>query len=86
MDEILYYIDRAPVLVAEMTDKNPNVYYEVGIAHGKKKEVILITKKGSVIPFDLKSKNHIIYENIHDLEEMLVRRLRAIEQGNARRL
>ncbi len=86
MEEILYYIDKASILIAEMSDKNPNVFYEAGIAHGKKKEVILITKKGSEIPFDLKGKNHIIYENIHDLEGKLVKRLRAIREGNVRRL
>jgi len=86
MEEILYHIDKASVLVGEMTDKNPNVFYEVGIAHGKKKEVILITRKGSEIPFDLKSKNHIIYENIHDLEEKLTRRLQAIREGSGQRL
>lgn len=78
IDEILYQIDEASVLVAEMTDKNPNVCYEVGIAHGKKKEVILIARQGSDIPFDLKGKNHILYENIRDLEEKLTRRLNAI--------
>ena len=86
MEEILYHIDKASVLVGEMTDKNPNVFYEVGIAHGKRKEVILITRKGSEIPFNLKSKNHIIYENIHDLEEKLNRRLQAIREGSGQRL
>lgn len=86
MEEILYYIDNASILIAETTDKNPNVFYEIGIAHEKQKEVILITKKGSDIPFDLKSKNHIIYENIHDLEEKLTKRLRAIQGGNGQRL
>lgn len=85
MKEILYHIDKASVLVGDMTDKNPNVFYEVGIAHEKRKEVILITRKGSEIPFDLKSKNHIIYENIHDLEEKLTRRLQAIREGSGER-
>jgi hypothetical protein len=78
IDEILYQIDRAPILIAEMTDKNPNVYYEVGIAHGKKKEVILLAKQGSAIPFDLSGKYFILYKNIRDLEKKLTRRLKTI--------
>lgn len=76
MKEILYQIKKALILVAEMSSGNLNVYYEVGIAHGLGKEVILITKKGTIIPLDLAGKNHIIYENINDLEKKLIKRLK----------
>jgi hypothetical protein len=78
MDQIIYNIQNATVVIAETTDKNPNVFYEIGFAHGKGQQVILLAKKGSDIAFDLKSKNHIIYDNIHDLEEKLVKRLEAL--------
>ena len=83
MEEILDHIEISRVIVAEMTDKNPNVCYEVGIAHGKNKEVILIIREGSEIPFDLKSKHFIIYKNIHDLEQKLTRRLKSIREREA---
>jgi hypothetical protein len=79
LQQILYYIQKAEVLIAEGTDRNPNVYYEIGIAHGKNKDVILLTKHETSIPFDLKGKNHIIYATIHDLEEKLVKRLKGLE-------
>jgi hypothetical protein len=78
LDEILDQIDRAAVVVAEMTEGNPNVYYEVGRAHEKKKEVILLTKDASKIPFDLSLMNHIVYGSISDLEKKLIERLSAI--------
>jgi hypothetical protein len=80
IDQILYNIQNATIVIAETTEKNPNVFYEIGFAHGKGQEVILITKKGSDIPFDLKSKNHIFYDNIHDLEEKLVKRLESFKK------
>lgn len=82
MNEIMHQIDKASVLIAEVTDKNPNVCYEVGLAHAKGKETILVARKGSNIPFDLKGKNHILYKNIHDLEEKLTRRLKALDNKN----
>lgn len=76
LKEILFYIEKADFLIAEVTEDNPNVYYELGIAHGKNKDVILLTKEGSEIPFDLKGKNHIIYSSINNLEEKLDKRLK----------
>ncbi len=60
LKEVLFYIEKAAILVAEVTEKNPNVFYEVGIAHGWNKEVILITKKGSDIPFDLREETYYL--------------------------
>jgi hypothetical protein len=77
LHEILQNIAGAALVIAEMTDRNPNVCYEVGIAHTMGKEVILIAKAGSIIPFDFQGKNHILYRSIRDLEERLTRRLRA---------
>lgn len=45
-----------------MTDKNPNVFYEVGYAHALGKSVILLTEEAGDIPFDLKDFPHIVYE------------------------
>lgn len=62
-----------------MTDKKPNVFYEVGYAHAKEKEVVLLTQKSKDIPFDLKGHNHIVYENsIDKLRQRLESRLKAI--------
>lgn len=77
LQEILSHIERAKLIIAETTDKNPNVFYEIGIAHEKGKKVILLIRRGVDIPFDLKSKNHIIYDSIHDLAEKISNRLYA---------
>lgn len=54
LDRIYNQISRADVVVADMTGKNPNVFYEAGFAHGLKKRVILLTQNEADIPFDLK--------------------------------
>src|SRR5215471_9073888 len=61
LDRIFNQINKADVIVADMTGKNPNVFYEVGYAHALNKVVLLITQSAEDIPFDLKHRQHIVY-------------------------
>lgn len=61
LDRIYNQIAKADVIVADMTGKNPNVFYEAGYAHALGKKVILLTQKSKDIPFDLKHYPHIVY-------------------------
>lgn len=61
LDRIYNQIQHADYIIADMSTKNPNVFYEVGYAHALQKKVILITQEESDIPFDLKHFYHIIY-------------------------
>ncbi len=64
ISERLYnQIAKADIIVAEMTGKNANVFYETGYAHALGKNVILLTQKTKDIPFDLANYPHIIYES-----------------------
>jgi hypothetical protein len=55
-------INRARFLVAELTDRNSNVFYELGLAHALGKDVILITQSMDFVPFDLKVIRSIVYD------------------------
>jgi CheY-like chemotaxis protein len=61
IDNIYERINKAHIIIGDMTGQNANVYYEIGYAHALKKEVILIAQKVEDIPFDLRGFNHIIY-------------------------
>src|SRR5215471_6685159 len=54
IEEVWKNINEARIIIADLTGKNPNVFYEVGIAHTLGKEVILITQSIDDIPFDLR--------------------------------
>lgn len=72
LERIYRQIESADFIIADMTGRNPNVFYEVGYAHAKKKPVILVTKEAEDIPFDLKHHRHLIYgEKIMDLRDKL---------------
>ena len=63
LERIYRQILLADIIIAEMTGQNPNVFYEVGFAHGLDKLCILSTAVAEDIPFDLKHKRHIVHGN-----------------------
>lgn len=55
-------INGAKVLVAELTKRNPNVFYELGLAHALKKPVVLVSSNSDDVPFDLQHIRVIYYD------------------------
>lgn len=76
LERIYRQIDNADFIIADMTGKNPNVFYEVGYAHAKGKLCSLITQRAEDIPFDLSHHFHLIYDGkIGHLKSELLPRL-----------
>lgn len=63
MEDIWISINQARLLIVEMSNKNPNVFYELGIAHTLGKDVILIAQSTEHIPFDLNPYRVLIYSD-----------------------
>lgn len=63
IQDVVSLIDRSRVVICDCTGRNPNVFYEAGIAHTLGREVILITQNGQDIPFDLRHLRYISYLN-----------------------
>ncbi|SHG25902.1 hypothetical protein [Bradyrhizobium erythrophlei] len=62
IDQIWTGINSAKVLIAELTTRNPNVFYELGLAHALDKPVVLISSNREDVPFDLKHIRVIYYD------------------------
>lgn len=62
IDQIWNGINSAKVLVAELTKRNPNVFYELGLAHALEKPVVLISSNEDDVPFDLQHIRVIYYD------------------------
>src|ERR1019366_4630302 len=65
IDQVWRGINAAKVLVAELSTRNPNVFYELGLAHALNKPVVLVSSNEPDVPFDL---HHIrvIYYDVND--------------------
>ena len=88
LDRIYRQIDAADVIVADMSGKNPNVFYELGYAHAKDKLCLLLTQDVADIPFDLKDRRHVVYgDSIQNLRKQIVKNLKwaRLQIDNVRR-
>jgi hypothetical protein len=62
MADIISSIQEADIILCEMSGRNPNVFYELGIAHSMQKKVILVSSVENDIPFDLRFIRVLLYE------------------------
>ena len=58
LERVYNQIAKADFIIADMTGRNANVFYEVGYAHALGKRTILLTRGAEDIPFDLKHFPH----------------------------
>ncbi|MFT9455677.1 MAG: hypothetical protein ABF575_00145 [Liquorilactobacillus hordei] len=70
MENIWTYINKAKIVICDLSCKNPNVYYELGIANTIGKDVIPICDEESFhedykdkLPFDIMLRNVLFYKN-----------------------
>ena len=62
VNDIWRYTNEADIILADLTTKNSNVFYELGLAHAITKPAILITASMDDVPFDLRSLRVIEYD------------------------
>lgn len=83
INQIFEEIHSADVVIAEVSSKNPNVYYEIALAHCVKKPTILIADKDSIsdLPFDIRHNRVLLYTkgSYADLESLLKKHLHHIK-------
>lgn len=63
IQDVVSLIDRSRIVICDCSTRNPNVFYEIGIAHALGREVILITQSSGDIPFDLRHLRYVPYLN-----------------------
>lgn len=68
---ILRQITKARLIVANVDGRNPNVFYELGIAHALGKPTILVSRTPNDVPFDIKTKRIVLYSSMLELKERL---------------
>lgn len=83
--DIVSQLCDADLVIADLTDKNPNVFYELGVRHALGKPTILISQRIDDVPFDLRPYRTIAYgispRAIKKLESDLEQTIRNVFQG-----
>lgn len=82
IQDIVSLINRSRIVIGDCTGRNPNVFYEIGVAHTLGRDLIPITQSGDDIPFDLRHLRYLSYRNDAEgrarLSEGLKQRIRTI--------
>jgi hypothetical protein len=80
IQDVVSLIDRSRIVISDCTGRNPNVFYETGIADALGREVVLVTQNDADIPFDLRHLRYVRYlnngEGLRALADRLQPRLR----------
>ncbi len=71
LQHIVKCIVKSRIVIANLNGRNPNVFYELGIAHALNKPTILIAHINTEVPFDLKNQYLVLYKNENELKERL---------------
>lgn len=71
LQNIINYIVKARIVVANLDGRNPNVFYELGIAQALNKPTILLSYRDAPIPFDFNNQYLIFYKNDDELRTRL---------------
>lgn len=83
IQDVVSLISKASVVICDLTGRNANVFYEMGIAHTLGKDVIMITQSASDVPFDVAHIRHIRYlqngEGMNTLSQEVTRRLSSLQ-------
>lgn len=82
MRDVVRGIANATLVIADLSEANANVYYELGIAHGLRRPTVLISQRISDMPFDLRGYRTIEYST--DFAEIgsLAEQLRAVAKAH----
>ena len=78
--DIYEKIDRCAVFLADTTEANPNVMYELGIAYSKKKPIIMVREKEKAkkVPSDIISDYYYTFTGVTELEELFFKHIKKI--------
>jgi hypothetical protein len=86
--QVIDHIIESNIVIADLAECNPNVFYELGIRHSSGKPVILIAEHGQSIPFDISHERVLFLKyrdwgSLEECRERIVKRIQHFEEEGA---
>ena len=86
--QVVRYIAECPLVIADLTGQNANVFYELALRHSLRKPVIQMIEEGDAVPFDIREMRTIEVasgspDGIRAAKQSLASQIRAVEDGDA---
>lgn len=84
--QVIEHLVDDELVVADLTDHNPNVFYELAVRHAVRKPIIQIIQEGQVIPFDVAQSrtihlNHRDLDSVGNCKQKLKEQIESIEEN-----
>ena len=80
--QVIQHVVSDPLVIADLTETNPNVFYELAVRHAIKKPLVQIIQKGERIPFDVAGTRTVHFDH-HDLDSVESAKNEIIDQIKA---
>lgn len=83
--QVIQHVIEDSLVIADLTERNPNVFYELAIRHAIRKPLVQLIKKGEAIPFDVAGTrtihvDHHDLDNVEEAKEEIVKQIKAVEK------
>ena len=83
--QVIQHIIDDNLVIADLTGKNPNVFYELAVRHAVKKPVVQIIQSGESIPFDVAptrtiNVDHRDLDSVANCRDELIKQIQAVEK------
>lgn len=84
--QVIRHVVESPLVVADLTGQNPNVFYELAIRHSLRKPLVQMIEKGEQIPFDVAGMrtiqvNHQDLDSVEAARQAIIRQVCSLETG-----
>lgn len=84
--QVIQHVIDDPLVIADLTGLNPNVFYELAIRHVIRKPVIQIIQAGEPIPFDVANirtipVDHTNLESVDEAKREITEQIETLEKG-----
>lgn len=84
--QVIQHIVDDPLVIADLTGRNPNVFYELALRHAIKKPIVQIIHSTETIPFDVAASrtvhvDHRDLDSVARAKEEITRQIRAVERN-----
>lgn len=82
-ETVINYLKTAPMVIADMTEHNPNAFYELGFRQARELPLVPIIKVGERLPFDVITTRTVFYDTdvakIEESKENLKAKIQSFE-------
>ncbi|MFZ3169874.1 MAG: hypothetical protein WA130_19855 [Candidatus Methanoperedens sp.] len=84
--QVIQHLIDDSLVIADLTGRNPNVFYELAIRHAIKKPIVQIIQSGESIPFDVAATRTIQFDHkdldsVAKCKEELMKQIRSVEDN-----